>query len=162
MLTLTAPPSQTSLPKWTDVNEWEDTEGRTFHVHPARPDVALTVDVLTPYFGAPSKYHARLFVGEVFVAGVVVMGPGNFNKSDANVICGIEVHPGHRGNHYSVLLMDMLQDVIGTVWRTGTLSVSGFANAKYLQLPLVPGSEMRSTRTLEYSSVDWETNLFLH
>lgn len=149
-----------TLPSWTSVVDWEDPEDLTFVPHPSRPDVAMTLWETPPYLTGVRRVRARLFVDETFVAAASVMGPGNFDVPSSFALCGVEVRPDHRGNRYSALLMEMVQRELGTVYRTGLVSISGAANMKNLVLPLAPGYQVHVTDTVEYPLVDWSTSEF--
>ena len=132
-----------AIPGWALLGDWEEDGTRFFQVDRT---TSLTIRVLKPYGHLAVQIYARLFVNEAYVAAAKILGSGNILMPQDNVLCNIEVHPDHRGHHYSVRLMELVQRQIGVVYRTGLMSKSGFANTKYLGLLLVPGREMTSRK----------------
>lgn len=145
------------IPTWALPNEWERDETSFFQ---AKDGVALTIyRIKNPTFGGP-QVRARMFVNRVLVAAAIMFGPGNTDMKDDNVLGGIEVRPEYRGHRYSVLLMKLVQERIGVVYRTGMVSKSGYANTKYLHLPIVPGRKIDVMTLDEYPIMNWSTGQF--
>ena len=143
-----------ALPLW-----WEDPADIRFYQVDDR--TAFTIRTDRPLMSQCDHLYIRFFVDETFVAAAKVLGPGNSDLSTANVLCFVEVHPEHRGHRYSSRLMELVQGVIGPVYRSGMVSQSGHANMKHLDLPLVPGREVRITETVDYRFIDWTTGHFI-
>lgn len=147
----------TILPAWADVRDCEDdvsfweTDAENTHLSIFTDDL-LRSRVLVHY--------ARLFVDQKFVAGAKMLGPGNFSMQAGTVLCYVEVHRDYRGRKLSATLMQEVQKHLGVVHRTGTFSMAGAANAKYLDLPLVPGGKMYTSETVEYNFINWDWATF--
>lgn len=149
--------SAKKIPTWALPNEWERDETSFFQ---AQDGTALTIYRSKSFsYGGP-QIHARMFVNQVLVAAAIMFGRGNTDMKDGNVLSGIEVHPEHRGRRYSVLLMKLVQEHIGVVYRTGMVSKSGYANTKYLHLPIIPGRKIDAMTRDEYPIMDWSSGRF--